>query len=172
MLRRVDPETDMVSPGKVVAENLRPKLKKQLKIELEPHEKIHLMAQDVKHESLTDELIEEYMETKFGDHRQPCTVELKQLGQYLARITLRGGYTVGLMFEIQNRVNPKKKTDESQGEEGGGAEKIAAESELAEKGKEVPLESSYAKAGKDVLKSLSSKKDRNNAKEKKGNEES
>jgi ribosomal protein L9 len=104
--RNVDAETNRTFPGMVDARAVRKKLSRQLKIDLEPHERIHLVPEPV--ESLSDlreDVIEALMEEKLGNvaSDQPCTVQIRQIGDFLARITLSGGYTVPLKFEVAKR---------------------------------------------------------------------
>ena len=81
---------------------LRQKLYRQLKIELESHEQIHIFEKAVEsHKKLTDKGIESLM--KKIDTTSPCKVQLRQLGHYVAKITLDGGYTVPLKFEVVKR---------------------------------------------------------------------
>ncbi len=81
--RQVDPVTESTAPGLVNAGNVKSKLSKQLKIDLEPHEKIHLMAMSTA-ELPPDEA--------FGSAEEDCKTEIRQLGSYWARITLAGGH--------------------------------------------------------------------------------
>jgi ribosomal protein L9 len=104
--RNVDAETNRTLPGMVDAKAVRRKLSRQLKIDLEPHERIHLVPEPVESLSdLPDDEIEAIMKEKLGEvpGDQPCTVQIRQLGDFLARITLSGGYTVPLKFEVVKR---------------------------------------------------------------------
>jgi ribosomal protein L9 len=104
--RNVDAETNRTFPGMVDARAVRRKLSRQLKIDLEPHERIHLLPDPVESLSdLRDDVIEALMEEKLGamPADQPCTVQIRQIGDFLARITLSGGYTVPLKFEVVKR---------------------------------------------------------------------
>jgi len=87
----------------VDAKAVRRKLSKQLKIDLEPHEKIHLRKEPViSHAELTELDMKTMMED-MGDPQEPCKVEIRQLGEFLARISLRGGYSIPLKVEILKR---------------------------------------------------------------------
>jgi len=86
-------------PGMVDQKAVRSKLSKQLKIDLEEHEKVHLRPapiQDVEHVS-ADELGSMLEEIATNDD---CKVQIKALGIYLAKISLTGGYTVPLKVEV------------------------------------------------------------------------
>lgn len=104
--RNVDAETGRTHPGMVDARAVRKKLSRQLKIDLEPHERIHLVPEPV--ESLSDlkeDEVDAIMEEKLGavPSDAPCAVQVRQIGDFLARITLSGGYTVPLKFEVVKR---------------------------------------------------------------------
>lgn len=89
-------------PGVVTAENLKQKLSKQLKIDLDDGEEIHILETPVEsHENLTEEESDALMETI--DSSEPCQVKLHQTGMYLAKISLAGGYTVPLKFLVLKR---------------------------------------------------------------------
>ncbi len=97
--RRVDPEKpDAVHPGLVNAKNVRDKLSKQLLIDLNRKEKVHLrlepLPDDIQYEEL-DELLEE-----LGDVDTPCEVAIRSLGDYVARISLKGPHYVPLKFTV------------------------------------------------------------------------
>jgi len=107
MRRRVDPDDPnglVLSPSHVEAKMLYSKISKQLKIDLEPHEQIHLLPQLLEDDKEEDPAayLESLME-QFGDAETPCTTKVKQLGQFLARISLRGGYSVPLRVEVVKR---------------------------------------------------------------------
>lgn len=89
-------------PGHVDEKAVRTKLSKQLKIDLEPHERVHLRpAAIVDHEHLSAEEIEAMLNEIATE--QDCNVQIKALGVYLAKISLRGGYTVPLKVEVLKR---------------------------------------------------------------------
>ena len=101
--RNVDPVTEQMHPGMVDAKAIRKKLSKQLRIDLEPHERVHLLAEPVSHSELTEEGTEEMMQEQLGDASQPCTTQVRQLGEFLARISLKGGFMVPLKVEVVKR---------------------------------------------------------------------
>ena len=101
--RNVDPMTEIMQPGMVDAQAVRKKLSKQLRIDLEPHEKIHLRAEPVLHSELTEQVTEEMLKTEFDNADVPCMAHVKELGEYLARISLKGGYMLPLKVEILKR---------------------------------------------------------------------
>lgn len=84
---------------------VRKKLSKQLKIDLEPHEKVHLRLKPID-ETVGEEgkltSLDSYMD-EFGDSEVECTAKIKQLGRYVARISLSGGYSIPLSIEIKKR---------------------------------------------------------------------
>jgi hypothetical protein len=109
--RNVDSATgadyNAIKPGMVDAKAVRQKLNKQLKISLEPHERVHVYKEQVEHDELTPkELAELVMNDElFGVENRELTskTEIKMLGQYVARICLRGGFNIPLKFEIMKR---------------------------------------------------------------------
>jgi large subunit ribosomal protein L9 len=97
--RRVDPSTNSVHPGMVDHKAVRSKLSKQLKIDLDEHEKVHLRptsVDDLKAEDM-DAVLEE-IETE-----EKCTVQIRQLGGYIAKISLAGGHIVPLKVRVLKR---------------------------------------------------------------------
>lgn len=96
--RKVDPETQKVFPGMVDVKALRTKLSKQLKIDLEKHESIHIRDEIVDMEQMNEAKLLEYAEAM--DNSEPCTVEIRRLGNFVARISLAGGYAVPLKFVV------------------------------------------------------------------------
>lgn len=100
----VDPNTaDALHPGKVNASNLREKLSKQLKIDLDASGELHIYSDtpfalselaDSKLQSMVDEF----------EPEGACEAEIKRLGEYLAKIGLPGGYSVPLKFQVLQRV--------------------------------------------------------------------
>lgn len=144
MTRNTDPNQPiMCHPGHVSSKNLRDKLAKQLKIDLEDHETIHIRNEPVvglyeKDEAELIQMLQEMDEEdvlvekesaeegdesgKDGDameepapgngavadnqvnaYVKECDAKVKQLGDYVAKITLEGGYCVPLKFTIVRR---------------------------------------------------------------------
>ena len=150
LIRNVDPNVPtMCHPGHVSAMNIRDKLSKQLKIDLEEHESIQIRNEPVAGLEEMDEkermqlimnmdgvigaaagegLDEESAEgedsneeesaaaavvaavepavadeSSTTDETKDCDTKVKQLGDYLAKITLAGGYVVPLHFRIERR---------------------------------------------------------------------
>mmetsp|Transcript_19825 Transcript_19825/g.41605 ORF Transcript_19825/g.41605 Transcript_19825/m.41605 type:complete len:284 (-) Transcript_19825:89-940(-) len=135
--RNVDPNMPTIChPGHVTSKNLRDKLSKQLNIDLEPHESIHISEEtvigvdDMEEKEVMALLSKLYdgdgpadtvdydnegagevggeAEVSRGHGREDnsveeCTIKIKQLGEYIARITLSGGYTVPLRFTVEKR---------------------------------------------------------------------
>ena len=108
LLRKVDPDDVngmALSPSHVDAAMVRQKLSKQLKIDLEPHEKVHvrLLPLDLSADEKGNvRSLESYME-EFGDPEVECTTQIKRLGIYVARISLRGGVSIPLRLEVEKR---------------------------------------------------------------------
>jgi ribosomal protein L9 len=145
IIRHVDPNQPlMCHPGHVTAMNLREKLSKQLKIDLEEHETIHIrnepvVALEEKGEAELMQLINEMgtvnvpvkKEVSAGENEtaaatdvegeggtkvndavaatsteekaKDCDNKIKQLGDYVAKITLAGGHVVPLKFNVGRR---------------------------------------------------------------------
>jgi ribosomal protein L9 len=101
--RNVDPATNVVAPGMVDAKAVRKKLSKQLRIDLELHETVHLQKEPVlSHTELTDAEEQAIMEG-LGDPEEKCQTQIRALGLYLARISLRGGFQIPLKVEVVKR---------------------------------------------------------------------
>lgn len=149
LIRNVDPNVPtMCHPGHVSAANIREKLSKQLKIDLEEHESIQIRnepvvgldemdekermqlilsmddgvigattadndevegdedkEEDNPEEEDTTAVIEAAADDDSAstDETKDCDTKVKQLGDYLAKITLAGGYVVPLHFRIERR---------------------------------------------------------------------
>lgn len=98
-------EYNAIAPGVVDAKAVRRKLSKQLKIDLEMHEKVHVLKEAVNHSDLVSERQLEPFMLQFGDDTRdaPCAVQIKHLGEYIARISLQGGYSIPLKIEVLKR---------------------------------------------------------------------
>mmetsp|Transcript_2749 Transcript_2749/g.4496 ORF Transcript_2749/g.4496 Transcript_2749/m.4496 type:complete len:282 (+) Transcript_2749:173-1018(+) len=145
LIRNVDPNVPtMCHPGHVSAMNIRDKLSKQLKIDLEEHESIQIRNEPVAGLEEMDEKERMQLimnmdgvsgaaagagldaeaeaegednegesaaafeaaaadESSSTDETKDCDTKVKQLGDYLAKITLAGGYVVPLHFRIERR---------------------------------------------------------------------
>jgi ribosomal protein L9 len=156
LIRNVDLNVPtLCHPGHVSAKNIRDKLSKQLKIDLEEHETIHIRNEPVVGLEEMDEkermqlimnmdgvmmgataaVVDDDDDGKKGeddeeessveeesapaadatveaaavddnsstDEAKDCDTKVKQLGDYLAKITLAGGYIVPLHFRIERR---------------------------------------------------------------------
>ena len=77
---------------------LRAKLSKQLMIDLEKHEELHLRDEPLEPEDLTEANLLNVVEAM--DVSEPCSVQIRQTGHFVARISLAGGYAVPLKFSI------------------------------------------------------------------------
>jgi hypothetical protein len=91
----------------VDAKAIRRKLNKQLRIQLEPHERVHVHKEQVEHDEMTPKELSEMVmnDALFGveDREKSCTNQIKTLGQYFARICVRGGFNIPLKFEVLKR---------------------------------------------------------------------
>jgi hypothetical protein len=85
----------------VIAKNIKSKLNKHLRIELQPHESVHLFPQMIRFKDLNEKRAQEAIATI--DVTKKCDVEFMQTGEFLACITLSGGYRVPLKFEVKQR---------------------------------------------------------------------
>jgi len=100
--RNADLNSKTVYPGMVDHKVIRDKLSKQLKIDLDDEEQVHILEDPVvSHDSLDTEALEEVMAEI--DNSSPCEVQIRQLGNFVAKISLAGGYTVPLRFKILKR---------------------------------------------------------------------
>jgi len=94
-----------IHPGKVDHQDVRSKLSKQLKIDLQPHEKVQILPKPVSHSTLDKEnSMEKYLDSfEEVDEGTDCPVQLKALGEYLVKINLRGEEVVGLKLNVVKR---------------------------------------------------------------------
>jgi len=87
----------------VTALNIRQKLSKQLKIDLEPHESIHIHPLDaLSHAELDNSKVQSLVDEFVPEGK--CEIKIKRLGEYLAKISLNGGHSVPLRFVVQQRL--------------------------------------------------------------------
>lgn len=122
----MDPNsTDTLHPGVVTTDNIRQKLSKQLKIDLDESEPIHILRNttsnesgptstaatatttsplnfaeldDAKIQAMADELV------PVTDASGKCSIQINRLGEYLAVIGLKGGYAVPLRVLVRQRA--------------------------------------------------------------------
>lgn len=61
--------------------------------------------EEVNLDDMTDTQLDEFVAKPeiFGDRDVPCTNQIKTLGQYVARISLKGGFSIPLKFEVIKR---------------------------------------------------------------------
>jgi len=100
--RNAEANTKTVYPGMVDHKALRDKLSKQLKIDLDENEQIHILESPLdSHGGFDADTLEESL-AKI-DSSSSCEVQIRQLGDFVAKISLAGGYTVPLKFKILKR---------------------------------------------------------------------
>lgn len=93
-----------IHPGMVNATMVREKLSKQLKIDLDDDEFIQIHPEPVSHSLLEDDdLMKQELKKMQSLGDEKCSVELKALGEYLAKIHLRGNQEIGLRLVILKR---------------------------------------------------------------------
>jgi hypothetical protein len=86
----------------VDASAVRDKLSRQLKIDLEDDkEQIHIRDEPINVEGMAEEEVTAVLDEI--DTSSPCKVQLRQLGLYVAKISVKGGYSVPLKFAITKR---------------------------------------------------------------------
>ena len=102
--RVVDPNsTDALHPGIVTAFNLRSKLSNQLKIDLDEQEAVHICSDAPLVLSESNENKIQSMVDEFQPEGK-CETKIKRLGEYVAKISLAGGYSVPLKFAVVQRI--------------------------------------------------------------------
>jgi hypothetical protein len=96
-----------IKPGMVDAKAIRQKLNKQLRISLEPHERVHIHKEEVDYDEMTPKELSEMVmnDALFGVENRDKTsnAQIRSLGQYVARICLRGGFNIPLKLEVLKR---------------------------------------------------------------------
>ena len=95
-----------IHPGMVDHKVVREKLAKQLKIDLEDHEIVQLKAEAVPHGQFEEDknLMEDMMENMPAlEEGEQCQTQIRHLGDYLAKISLKGNQTVGLKVSVLKR---------------------------------------------------------------------
>jgi hypothetical protein len=108
--RVVDPNsTDALHPGMVTAYNVRQKLSRQLKIDLEDHETVHLLSDAPMVNSdyvnnMDDNKIQDMVDEFEPPQGGSCQIKIKRLGEYLAKLRLDGGYSVPIKIVVQQRI--------------------------------------------------------------------
>ena len=80
-----------------MANNLRVQLSRQLKIDLDDTERIHILPEPLI-QDFSDEEIDSMIQAIPSDVE--CTVQLKKLGFFIAKISLSGNYAVPLRFQV------------------------------------------------------------------------
>jgi len=102
--RVVDPNTvDVLHPGIVTALNIRQKLSRQLRIDLDPNESIHIHPlESLSHAELDNNKVQSMVDEFEPEGK--CQTKIKRLGDYLAKISLEGGYSVPLRVAVMQRL--------------------------------------------------------------------
>eukprot|EP00560_Eucampia_antarctica_P009952 CAMPEP_0197831458 /NCGR_PEP_ID=MMETSP1437-20131217/10200_1 /TAXON_ID=49252 ORGANISM="Eucampia antarctica, Strain CCMP1452" /NCGR_SAMPLE_ID=MMETSP1437 /ASSEMBLY_ACC=CAM_ASM_001096 /LENGTH=246 /DNA_ID=CAMNT_0043434379 /DNA_START=38 /DNA_END=775 /DNA_ORIENTATION=- len=100
-----DMKSSRIHPGMVTHKSIREKLSKQLKIDLEDHEVVQLGSIPVVSHVDLEETGMENLLTSFPtlEDGEECPVQIKQLGEYVAKIGLGGGHSVGLKVAVSKR---------------------------------------------------------------------
>ena len=75
-----------------------------MRIDLEDHENVQLMGKPLEagHAELEEGEVEKIME-EIGSSEDDKEVEIRQLGEFMAKITLRGDHVVPLKFAVIKR---------------------------------------------------------------------
>lgn len=102
----MDPNSiDALHPGVVTAKNIRQKLSKQLKIDLEDDEPIHICSETpLVHNEMNDSTIQTMVDEFVTSTAPECPMTVKRLGEYIAKISIGGGYSIPLKFVVLQRV--------------------------------------------------------------------
>ena len=103
--RNAEKSTGRIHPGKVTVQNIRQKLFMQLKIDLEDHEKVILHPDEINLSEIGDDL-EPLVAAEQGTALEDvpsCSTEIKQLGDYYAKIYLKGGFVIPLHVQVMKR---------------------------------------------------------------------
>ena len=82
---------------------VRQKLGKQLKIDLEDHESVQLLNEPVGSITDLEEVEIQRMIDGLEHKNEPGMVKIQKLGEYVAKLNLRGGYSVPLKLMILKR---------------------------------------------------------------------
>lgn len=102
--RNADRSSGRIYPGKVTAVNVKSKLSRQLKIVLEDHEKIILHPEKINLSEVGDDFESLVSDQSLALEDIPsCATEVTQLGDYYAKIYLRGGFVVPLHVQVLKR---------------------------------------------------------------------
>jgi len=103
--RNADRVSGKIHPGKVTAANVKEKLAKHLKIVLEDHEKVILYPEKINLTEIGYNL-EQFVSGHQGCELESipsCTTEVRELGDYCAKIYLRGGFVIPLHVHVVKR---------------------------------------------------------------------
>lgn len=102
--RNADRSSGRIYPGKVTAINVKSKLARQLKIVLEDHEKIILHPEKINLSEVGDDFESLVSDQSLSLEDIPsCATEVTQLGDYYAKICLKGGFVVPLHVQVLKR---------------------------------------------------------------------
>merc|ERR1712032_1320387 len=92
-----------IYPGTVTANHVKEKLKKQLKIELQENESVHLSYSPVSHANITNNKEMKRMLDNNSFEKESVEYEVRNLGEYLVKILLKGNQSVGLKLSVLKR---------------------------------------------------------------------
>jgi len=118
--------TDTLHPGVVTTDNVREKLSKQLKIDLDDSDLVHILRTTAKDQNAGDaaaatsatttnplnfaELDDSKLQVMANElvpvtgSNGKCAIQINRLGEYLAVIGLKGGYAVPLRVLVRQRA--------------------------------------------------------------------
>lgn len=87
----------------VTAYNIRQKLSKQLKVDLENHETVHICSSTpMVHAEVDDDKLQSTVDE--FEPKGKCETKIKRLGEYVAKISLDGRQSVPLKFVVVQRL--------------------------------------------------------------------
>ena len=100
--RNIDGHGKM-SPGMVDAKAIRRKLSKQLKIDLDNNERVKINPEPVTFLDIEEKIDDVLDEMGEYDEVKDADVQIRALGDYVAKIYLEGGFSALLKFTVMKR---------------------------------------------------------------------
>jgi len=83
---------------------IRKKLSKQLRIDLDDHEMVHITPDTIMFDEVKEDEIEAMMKNNLTQNKEEvCSTEIRKLGDYLARIWLAGDHYIPLRVSVVRR---------------------------------------------------------------------